>query len=296
MALLGSLGPSDTVLVKSKIGGVSGELWWLKEPNKYIKYNIPLSERVEETVYRELLSKGKVTFTQVWDAVSSKFPNSLTSDSSSIMDALKEYGRPVAGSGGYWMLEPEYAARLSQHNEVLTLLAEIGKHHGYDLWIGKPEQSGFAGGLAGNKKLAEYVTAEIKKVTNATNIETVEQIDLLWIKNNTIMASFEIEFSTSMTGALLRGSNIDSEVLKYLVIPEEREAQFKRKTKSPMFAERFEKDSWNLLFFDAIRHLYKKLRSQEIKLSSIINKKGPEALRPAINKNSQFHLFSEKEK
>ena len=67
----------EFILVKSKIGGAIRKLWWLKEPKKYIKYDIPLSERVEETVYRELLSKGKVTFTQVWDAVSTKFPNSI---------------------------------------------------------------------------------------------------------------------------------------------------------------------------------------------------------------------------
>jgi hypothetical protein len=53
----------EFILVDSKIGGATGKLWWLKEPRIYIKYDIPLSERVEETVYRELLSKGKVTFT-----------------------------------------------------------------------------------------------------------------------------------------------------------------------------------------------------------------------------------------
>jgi hypothetical protein len=94
-----------------------------------------------------------------------------------------------------------------------------------------------------------------------------------------------------MTSGLVRGSNIDSAVSKYLVMPEEREEQFKRKQKSPMFAERFEKDNWNLLFFDAIRHLYKKLKSKEIALDSIINKKGPAALRPDKKNNKQMNLF-----
>ena len=82
-----------------------------------------------------------------------------------------------------------------------------------------------------------------------------------------------------------------STVPKYLVIPEEREEQFKRKQKSPMFAERFEKDNWNLLFFDSIRHLYKKLKSKEIELNSIINKKGPMAMRPDKKDNKQMILF-----
>src|SRR4030067_115399 len=237
----------EFILVDSKMGGATGKLWWLREPNKYIKYDIPLSERVEETVYRELLSKGKVTFTQVWDAVSTKFPNSFTSDSSSIMDALKQFGRQVPG--GFWMLKPDYFARQSQHNEVLALLAEVGKSVGFKIWIGKKEQSEYADGLAGNKKLSDYVNANLDSITNAENKRAIQGIDLLWIKSNRIVSSFEIEFSTSMTSALVRGSNIDSKVQKYLVIPEEREEQFKRKHKSPMFEERFEKDNWNLLYF-----------------------------------------------
>ncbi len=280
----------EFVLVKStKIGGATGELWWLKEPNKYIKYDIPLSERVEETVRRELLSKGKVTFTQVWDAVSTKFPNSLTSDSSSIMDALVQYARKVPG--GFWMLKPEYFARQSQHNEVLALLAEVGKSLGYKIWIGKKEQSEYADGLIDHKKLSEYVTVNISDIDGIENKKAVEGIDLLWIKHNQIRGSFEIEFSTSMTSGLVRGSNIDSKIPKYLVIPEEREEQFKRKHKSPMFSERFEKDNWNLLFFDTIRIKYKKLKTKEVKLESIIDKKGPVAIRPDKKRNKQMGLF-----
>jgi len=279
----------EFILIKSRIGGAVGELWWLREPKRYIKYDIPLSERVEETVYRELLSKGKVTFTQVWDAVSTKFPNSLTSDSSSIMDALKQFARQVPG--GFWMLKPDYFARQSQHNEVLGLLAEVGKSVGFKIWIGKKEQSEYADGLAGNKKLSEYVNANLDSITNAENKKTIQGIDLLWIKSNRIVSSFEIEFSTSMTSGLVRGSNIDSNVHKYLVIPEEREEQFKRKQRSPMFSERFEKDNWNLLFFDSIRHLYKKLKSKQIALDSIINKKGPMAMRPDKKNNEQMNLF-----
>jgi DNA modification methylase len=279
----------EFLLVDSKIGGAAGKLWWLREPNKYIRYDIPLSERVEETVYRELLSKGKVTFTQVWDAVSTKFPNSLTSDSSSIMDALVQYARKVPG--GFWMLKPDYSARESQHNEVLALLAEVGKNLGFKIWIGKKEQSEFADGLAGHKKLSEYVNANLDSITNAENKKMIQGIDLLWIKSNRIVSSFEIEFSTSMTSGLVRGSNIDSKVPKYLVIPEEREEQFRRKQKSPMFSERFEKDNWDLLFFDSIRHSYKKLKSKQLELDSIINKKGPIAMRPDKKNSEQMDLF-----
>ena len=117
----------------------------------------------------------------------------------------------------------------------------------------------------------------------------IEQIDVLWIKNRRLVSSFEVEFSTSMTSGLLRGSNIDLKVPKYLVIPEEREEQFKRKKKSPMFDEWFKKDNWNLLFFDSIRHSYKKIKSMKLELNSIVNKKGPMALRPDKKNDKQMH-------
>ena len=177
------------------------------------------------------------------------------------------------------------------NNEVLALLAEVGKSLGFKIWIGKKEESEYANGLAGNKKLSEYVNANLDSLTNAENKKTIQGIDLLWVKGNKIVSSFEIEFSTSMISGLVRGSNIDSKVFKYLVIPEEREEQFKRKQNSPMFAERFEEDNWNLLFFDSIRHLYKKLKSTQITLNSIINKKGPAAMRPDKKNSEQMNLF-----
>lgn len=280
---------NEFVLVKAKIGGAEGDLWWLKEPSKYIKYDIPLSERVEETVYRELLSKGKATFTEVWDAVSTKFPNSLTSDSSSIKAALEQYARPVKPN--FWMLQPEYHARKSQHNEILALLAEVGKSLGYRIWIGKKEQTEYADGLAGHKKLSELVTSDITKVINAQNLDTVRQIDLLWVKNEKIVSAFEIEFSTSMTSGLMRGSNIVASVPKFLVMPEEREEQFNKKIRSPLFSERFKDDNWKILYFDSIRNSWRKLKQKKLKIESLVGKKGPEALRPNIKDNGQIELF-----
>ena len=74
----------------------------------------------------------------------------------------------------------------------------------------------------------------------------IEQIDLLWIKGRIIKAVFEVESTTSMTSALMRGSNIDQAVDKFMVIPEEREPQFKNKMTSPLFNEHFENENWKI--------------------------------------------------
>ena len=249
---------------------------------------IPLSERVEQTVCRKLHQKAKVTFTEVWDAVSTEFPNSLTSDSTSIMDALKIYARQVAG--GYWLLKPEIKRRVNQHSEILVILALIGKRQGHDIWIGKREQHEKDGGLVGEgKTLSEYMTLKELKVTNATNLDVVENIDLLWVAGNKIITLFEIEATTGMTSALMRGSNVEEQVDKFMVLPEEREAQFNNKLSSPLFKEHFEKGNWKLIFFDQLRNAYVKEKTK-VDIYQITNQKAEQKENKKVIAN-QNRLF-----
>ena len=45
----------------------------------------------------------------------------------------------------------------------------------------------------------------------------------IWIKDDIIQTIFEIEFTITMTGALLRDSNVENSVEKFMVLPEERD-------------------------------------------------------------------------
>lgn len=262
----------EFMLLPAVVGGAEGKLWWFKDTSIVPRLNeIPLTERVEQTVYRKLHQMGRVTFTQVWDAVSTEFPNSLTSDSTSIMDALKIYARQV--TGGYWLLKPEIQQRIRQHNEVIAILAVIGKKQGYDIWIGKREQHEKDSGLiATGKTLDEYMTVKHLRIDNATNQAVIENIDLIWIKDRRVKAIFEVESTTSMTSALMRGSNIDREVDKFMVLPEEREDQFKKKMTSPLFKEHFENENWRLIYFDTLRNAYVKDKNR-VDIYELIDKK-----------------------
>jgi 16S rRNA G966 N2-methylase RsmD len=276
----------EFVLLPTIIGGAEGKLWWFKDTSIVPRLSeIPLTERVEQTVYRKLYQKGKVTFTEVWDAVSTEFPNSLTSDSTSILDALKIYARHV--TGGYWMLKPEIHIRMNQHSGMIVILALIGQKQGYDIWIGRREQAEVDNSLEG-KKLAEYMTLKGLKVVNASNQQVVENIDLLWIQDKKILAVFEIESTTSMMSALMRGSNVDTAVDKFMIIPEERETQFNNKMTSPLFREHFENENWKIIFFDALRAAYTKEKIN-LDIYSIINLKKVNAGSSA--KSNQERLF-----
>jgi len=281
----------EFILLPVKVGKVEGKLWWFRDISIVPRLNeIPLTERVEQTVYRKLSQMGRVTFTEMWDAVSTEFPNSLTSDSTSIKDALSIYARPI--SGGYWLLKPEIQQRVNQHSEILGILAIIGKEKGYDIWIGKREQHERDSGLvAKGKTLKEYMTVKQLEVANAKNQRVIENIDLIWIKGKEIKAIFEVESTTTMTSALMRGSNVDEIVNKFMVLPEEREGQFRNKLTSPLFKNHFENENWQLIYFDTLRNAYVKQKAKT-DIYSLINKKaGTSKNRAGSSTHIQRQLF-----
>jgi hypothetical protein len=175
---------------------------------------------------------------------------------------------------------------------MIATLALIGKKQGYDIWVGKKEQQQKDNSLISQgKRLSEYMTLKHLKVDNAENKEVVENIDLLWIRDRQIMAIFEIESTTSMMSALMRGSNVDNAVDKFMILPEERETQFSNKMTSPLFREHFENENWKVIFFDALRAAYTKEKT-DLDIFSIVNLRkvtaGPSA--KAI-KSNQERLF-----
>ncbi|MBI5378608.1 MAG: DNA adenine methylase [Nitrospirae bacterium] len=284
----------EFMLVPMQIGGAEGKAWWFKDPSSIPRLEtVPLSERVEQTVLRKLQERGRVTFTDMWKAISEEFPNALTTDSTSIKEALQTYARQVGH--GEWMLKPEYNQdRVHRvHTRMIVILAELGKAKGYDIWIGRREQGdSVAEGFSGREgELRRYVSrASLRGLRNAQNIEEVEHIDVLWLRANKVETVFEVEVSTSMTEALKRGSNIDSAVPKYLVIPQGREEQFRRKLRSPLFSERYQQDSWNPIFGEALDNAFLRHRSK-VDIASLIKKKvAASSLRRSKNED-QLGLF-----
>jgi DNA modification methylase len=246
----------DFVLVDAKMGDTEGKLWWFKNPGSVAHLEkIPLSERVEKTVLAKLQQRGKVTFTDIWEAVSIAFPNSLTSDQTSIKEALEVYANPI--QEGFWLIKPNFQKDKveKEHSTIIAILAEIGQQNGFDIYIGKNEQTHTVSSDYVEKcgKLGQYVSYKnVYKLKNMRNPDVVDDIDVLWIKDDKIEYLFEVECTTSMTSALERGSNVEPSVKKVMLFPNDREIQYKRKMKSPMFKERYINDNWNFILFDSL--------------------------------------------
>ena len=257
-------------LVDAKLGGATGKMWWFADKTFAARLEaVPLTERVEATVFRCLHERGRVTFTDVWDTVAREFPNSLTSDSTSIAEALELYGRKV--SGGAWMLKEEIRVHLSRHSE----------------------QRDRAGGLAPDLRLSELVTRKPAALEGVTNLRPVLDMDLLWLKGKEVVRAFEVECTTTMTSGLQRGSNLPMDVPKTMAIPEAREKDFERKMKSPLFSEHFSKDNWSLLYFDAFREAFVKSKTRTSVEGLLGQKKNPSPADAQVEKvPAQQDLFS----
>ncbi|HLX61580.1 MAG TPA: DNA methyltransferase [Planctomycetota bacterium] len=263
-------------LASMQLGGKKGKAWWFTDPSSVPHLEtIPLSERVEQTVLRELQRRGRVTFTDMWKAISEEFPNSLTTDTTSIKDALEVYARRVGH--GDWLLKNAFETESVKraHTLAIAILAEIGMFQKYEIWIGRREQSDLLQEAFPKRKgtLNQYITiTNLKALKNAANIRDVEFIDVLWILDGYVKAAFEVECSTSMTEALKRCSNVDASVPKFMIIPEEREMQLQRKLRSPLFSENFSSHSWKVIFLDTLERSYR-IEKERLDLSTIIEKK-----------------------
>ncbi len=242
------------VNVKDEKGKSLGKKWWLKNVKSiYHLESIPLNERVETAIIGVLHGKVKVSFDDILQEIFIQFPNALTPDTQDIKDILKEYAETT--SDGKWVLKPIVKVRESEHSKMIYFLGVLGQKAGFDIWIGTNEQ-----GDSYNKvKLTSLIN---NKRTNfrfipVTNLDRVKQIDVIWLDEGRIKYEFEVENTTAITEAIVRGSNIPHDSIKRLIIiPKEREKLLYRKLEEPILKASLIKDHWQFVFYNDLEKFY----------------------------------------
>jgi hypothetical protein len=127
------------------------------------------------------------------------------------------------------------------HTEIEWRLLTLGSAMGLDLWVARNDRSREWQG----KRLGDIngIIAELPTQFNEATNRTIELIDVLWLKGNSIVAAFEVEHTTSIFSGLLRMSDLlalqpNLEIKLYLVGPDERREKFFLEIKRPTFAIR----------------------------------------------------------
>jgi len=237
------------VPVTDEKGKTIGQKWWFKDPSvvPYIEV-VPLVERVEKAVITVLNRKVQATFDEIVREIFMSFTNALTPDQQSIMEVLKEYGRATKGG---WMLKPEFKALASYHGVMVGMLAWLGLKAGFRAWIAANERSKV------DKELLTKTEKNLILPIPRENLDRVKEIDVLWLDRNDIVSEFEVEETTAITEAIVRGANIPADLTRrFLVIPKEREKLLHRKVNEPALRDRVQSDRWQFMFYSDIEAFF----------------------------------------
>jgi DNA modification methylase len=235
-----------------------GKAWWLKGRD-FTNFSTPsLSDRVEKVVLQVLDRKVKASFDDVLQEVFILFPNALTPDTEDVATILEEYA--VKTSDGSWMLKRQLqkSQRESIHNLMIYHLARLGKAAGFKVWIGSQEQKFKVKGTP-LSELCDSIPVFHRVPQDSVSLDRIRQIDVLWLEDGRIRYEFEVENTTGISEAIIRGSNIPEELnpKRFIIIPNERERFLFRKIQEPILAETIKKAKWNFIRYDDLERLAK---------------------------------------
>lgn len=238
--------------VTNEKGKVVGKKWWLKE--KLFLDRASLGERVEATIISELNRRVVASFDDILERIFTNFQNSLTPDTQSVKNILEEYAEKTPD--GKWQLKKQMRIRQSQHNQIIEMLVDLGLKAGFEVFADIPEW---------RKDIYLPVSKE--------KMDRIKEIDALWLKNGEVVYEFEVENSTGISDAIIRGSNIPSDTVKRMIlIPEERKNLLLMKISEPILKESIDLYKWQFIFYDAFLSFYEKAKRKKTIDSTEIEK------------------------
>jgi len=145
---------------------------------------------------------------------------------------------------------------------------------GLDVWVARNDRSRVwkGGSLGSLPHIVEHLLTQFNEATQ----KTIELIDVLWLKGNSIVSAFEVECTTSIYSGLLRMSDLlalqpNLDIKLYLVAPDERHDKVEQEILCPTFQLR-QKPLNKVCGFLALNELMKKVEGiRELGLASSLN-------------------------
>ena len=126
----------------------------------------------------------------------------------------------------------------TRHTEIQFELLELGAAMGFNVWVARNDRKRIWKGqsLGDMPRMALDLPTQFNEATN----RTIELIDVLWLKGNSIVAAFEVECTTAVYSGLLRMSDLlalqpNLDIKLYLVAPDERREKVEAEILRPTF-------------------------------------------------------------
>lgn len=122
--------------------------------------------------------------------------------------------------------------------KMQALLASIGEKMGYKIWLPKADRGSV---------LQEWIPEDGTLMSvlplnyNEPTLQTIEQIDVLWLKGRAIVRAFEVEHTTAVYSGILRMADLlalqpNMDIKLHIVAPEYRKAKVMNEIQRPVFS------------------------------------------------------------
>jgi len=221
---------------------------------------VPVESRIEYLILSLLYEKKKAKFDEILTAIFTNLINSNAAEYEEISRVLNRIAEPVKGNQ-YWQLKergslaqkkvsewlkeeekPKQKTLMGRtlpteeplHDFMIKKIVESGEKKGYSSHIGRTEQRKYVE----FRKMSLPMGSNVQFGLSREAFDIIREIDVLWIKNNTIVAAFEVEKNTTIDSGINRFRNLfvvtpNIKVKAHIVIPDRRVDEAIRKINSP---------------------------------------------------------------
>ncbi len=248
-ALLGLIGEGLATTGRDRLVEVAPDRWWLADRKDRDAAAVPLSDRVEWSVYSLLSTAGPLSETAFLQRIAGIFSGQDLPDEALVRACLQSY-RSRASTADRIVTGDDLLGRAQDHSELIAMLADGGHRLGLSVWIGRREQ----GRRIGRDRLADWLDDRERQVplTHINRaVDEIADVDCVWYVRRRMAFLFEVEW-TAMLGEVIlrRHARIpqDDGMVRFLVIAPERTELVRHKLeRSPLLREAMERDNWHIL-------------------------------------------------
>ncbi len=133
---------------------------------------------------------------------------------------------------------PDKLQTIRESAKIQALLASVGEMMGFKIWLPKGDRIAV---------LREWTPEDGSLINilplnyDETTLQTIEQIDVLWLRGRSIARAFEVEHTTAVYSGILRMADLlalqpNMDIKLHIVAPEARKAKVMNEIQRPVFS------------------------------------------------------------
>lgn len=144
---------------------------------------------------------------------------------------------PVGDNGGHCRADDEPES-IRESAQVQAMLATMGEKMGFKIWLPRSDRST----VLKEWRAPEGALMESLPLNyDSTTLQTIEQIDVLWLKGRSIVRAFEVEHTTAVYSGILRMADLlalqpNMAIKLHIVAPSSRREKVLTEIQRPVFS------------------------------------------------------------